>query len=758
MSQQQPTQSPNSTPLQSIQQRGADKTGCSESDKGWIFHRNREQPTPDSNEPPLNQIKFYLDRYRIKEALQIFFDENTLRLLHVESDFMWDIIPIICKRLRGLCQYRFRVFEGCERMLCRIAVEENCNPKEVLISLLAEVSQHDRSEDDNVFRAMIRPLEGTLLRMTYPSPREENFRWVLSVLMRHLNDIEVPQEYNLEGKKRLALSNDPNVKRFIEVLPPLLSFIEEFNDRPIDYDKSPMPVLTESQIDEVFNGELIDDDLISDCNPSRLDSSDASVVALLATMHRPLTFLDLTTYCNDLKLFANRCLNMLLKLRPNLFSPIYSRISKNSSHNDADFMVNGTIGACNESAMSLATCSYLYQCERVVTTGSVQNYPQVITHESMLLCHIPYIVGLLERSEILVHEKGLMLLEHFLRKLESNSLDQSYLEVFKNSSLDSQLFRIMVFSPLCSNRRRAFDMFTCLCDLLNYECKLKMFKYVMAQSDLRPCIRAASIDLYRKYLTIIYRDLITVQQTSPQSHQLASLPDSDGSNFLKMSIEKSDTSRIWEAPTSNNECGEASEDASNQQPHRAANSAIGSKLDRRAKILRARYNVLGGHALVEFLEHCVEACLPDSQHTDIIENYELLLATLTMFRFLKLRKGTVKNPLEEEYLNDKKLKKLFFDPIRSAINLIMSELKLHHKEVVEGHRIKSMKPASSILNQSRNEYNLLSRVLGPKLEELIGTPGTEFGEKDETDCLNWALCRLDLVESVLVRTCDLFDW
>lgn len=674
----------------------------SQADRNWIFHRNREQPTPDPSEPVINQIKFYLDRYRIKEALTIFFDENTLKLLR-DEDFMWDIIPLICKRLRGLCQYRFRVFEGCERMLCRIAVDENCNPKEVLISLLAEISQQD---DDNVFRAMIRPLEGTLLRMNQPSPRDENLRWVINVLIRHINNIELPQEYNLEGKKRLALPNDPSVKRFIEVLPLMLSFIEEFSEGHIDYDKSPMPILTESQIDEVFNGELIDDDLMNDDGSSRNDSLNTSVTALMGIMYRPLTFLDLTTYCTDLRLFANRCLNTLLKLRPNLFSPIYKRLCDKS---DSSCCFNGNqSGLCAESTISIATYSYIFRCERAVSIDSTQFFPQVITHEFVLACHVPYIVALLERSEILIHEKGLLLLESLLKCLEHNTLDQKFLDMFENSSLFKQLFRIIVFSPLCTNRRRAYEMFTYICDVLNYECKLKMFKFVLAQTDLRPCVRAACIDQYRKHLTNVYRELMNLHQDQS-----------------------------------------------------SASANVNLSIIAQIKLLHHRYKAIGGQVLVDFLDLCIKACLPDLQHTDIIENYELILATLTMFRFLKLRKTIFKNEIEEEYLTGKRLKKSFFDPIRNAIALIINELKLHHKDIVDGHKMKNAKiTQSSILNvtQSRNEFDLLSRIFGPKLDDIIDPKdGTEFNEQDETDCLNWALCRLDLVESVLVRTCDLYN-
>lgn len=725
------------------------------------YHRNREQPTPDPEEPPIKQIKFYLDRYRIKEALQIFFDENTLRLLHAEPDFMWDVIPLICKRLRGLCQYRFRVFEGCERMLCRIAVDENCNPKEVLISLLAEIGQQDQCQDDNVFRAMIRPLEGTLLRMNCPSPRDENLRWVLNVLIRHINEIEIPKEYNLEGKKRLSLPNDPSVKRFIEVLPLFLSFVEEFNDRSLEIEKSSMPVLTESQIDEVLNGDLLDDDIIGDSSSLLGDGLVSSVTTLTALMHRPLSFLDLTNHCEDLKLFANRCLNTLIRLRPDLFSPIYRRLIEHNNQWSKE-LCDGKSGyslMCSESTLSLATCSYIYRCERLMSPNAIQSFPQVITEESVLFCHLPYVVSLLEKSEVLVHEKGLVLLESLMRNLRNDSLGQKFLDDFELLDLHRLLFRIMVFSSLGTNRRKAYDLFISLCDLLTYDCKFQIFKSVLNEADLRPCIRAACIDQYRRHLTNIYRELLSFTESASSS---ANEERAEGSNDSTPagSVQSYVGNSLLEDVCKRNNIEAYMADDLN-----ACSLSPGDmKTLLYVQRLVTHYKCIGGHSLVEFLNLCVGSCLNSSQHTDLIENYEIILATLTMFRFLKLRKAVFRNQVEEDYLDGRRLKKLFFDPIRSAIALITNELKSHHNNIGASQKseLESNVTPAPDANEGHpeSELDLLARILGPKLDEFTEDSDDRFGKlgkQDEVKCLDWALCRLDLVESVLVRTCDLYN-
>lgn len=790
---------------------------------GVVFHRAREWPMPDPNDPPIKKIQFLLDRYRIKEALHVFFCDTTIRLLSEEPDFMWDVIPLICRRLRGLCQYRFRVFEGCERMLCRIAVEESCNPKEVLISLLSEISHSDNLGDDNVFRAMIRPLEGTLLRMSLPSPREKSFRWTLTVLMRHIYDIELPQEYNIEGKKRLSLPNDSSVRRYIEVLPLMFNFIDEFNDKPLTFDRSPMPILTESQIDEVLNGELVDDDdFMSSHTSLRCDITDASLTSLMHLVSRPLTYLDLTVDCKPLKSTSVRCLNIILKLMPNLFVPIYKRslvcprspanpsqevttISESISASVTSLASNHFDGNESEAILTLAICAYIFRCcanyvnPTSATLEMVPSFPQVLSQETLLYCHTPYVVVLLRRSEILAHEKGLILLENLLIAIDSDTLDQKYLDLFRTSNLMQQLFHIMVFSPYCKNRRRAYDLFTRICDLLTHDCKLQMFKWVLGKTDLRPCIRAACIDQYRRHLAIIQKNLLKYHQQLSLITALSAAPKG-GSKSTSRSSSENGLSNASNA--SNNILKQLISGQEAFTPDLESKIKIKStdeiwtmsnNIMDQINLWQARYKVIGGQELVNFLNLCVEACLPETQHTDIIENYELLLATLTMFRYLRLRKTLVKDDIEDQYLCAKKLKKLLFDPVRSAIAMLTAELKSHHKEIAKGEgsgnaaQMKQVQvindvgegpPTSS--KQIKNGSDVVSALMNSKLanlpivcdsqpdlelketNNLIPSAGcnkdnSNLEEPDEIECLNWVLCRLDLVDSVLVRTCDLYD-
>lgn len=627
-----------------------DKSVGSDSDRGWAYQRNRGLPTPDPNETVISQIKFFLDKYRIKEATHLFFQDATLRLLSDEPDFMWEVIPVICQRLRGLCQYRFRVFEGCEKMLTRIAASEGCNPKEVLISFLAEIS----NEDDNVFRAMIHPLEICLERMESPSPRDENLRWVINILMRHLNNIEISQDFEIEAKvKRPAGPNCPYVMRYVDVLPLMLNFIDTFTEPP-EYDSSTLPILTQDQIDVVLNGELADDD---ESVVAQSRSTETFITALMNLIYRPLTFLDLTSICTSIRFIANRHLVKLIKLKPNLFSPIYKRINDRTSNNQTD---SPTVTS-SETMISLATCSYILRCEQMPITNLVPYFPQVITLESTLLCHMPYVSALLERTELLANEKGLLLLDKLFKYIWAHSLDQTYLDELERTSLLRHVLQLTVFSPLESNRKKAFELFQQICDLLTYSCKHRMFISIMKSTELRACVRAACIDQYRRHLTSIHKEVLFLKN-----------------KILEDKVAEGHETEEW---------------------------------IRQVESLDAKYRLLGGQNLTEFLDLCIQSCLPEGMQTDVVENYELILATLSMLRFLKLRKQIFEDERENQYLTGQRMKSAFFEPIRTAIAHVISDLKETQK----------------------------------------------VSKADEADCLSWALCRLDLIESVLVKTSDLYE-
>lgn len=694
-------------------------------------HRSRELPAPDPGEQPLSQIKFYLDRYKIKEALQVFYNDNTLTLLREDWDFIWELIPLICRRLRGLCQYRFRVFEGCEKMLCRIAGDQFCNPKEVLIVLLAEIShQSDDHDDDNVLRAMIRPLELILKRIDQPVPRSENLKWVLSVLISYIQNIDLIPDEELDGVDRKLLSNHPRFKRFTQILPSLIGLIDEFSEGPQQMDRIPSSILTDEKLKETSSGEL-NDDIVTDMNDnSACHRSNACVSALTSMMHRPLASLDLTKDRPDFRIISARCLIILLRLRSNLFAPIYKNLGDNISN------AKNVENYNSESMVSLATCAYIYRCERAIFFEGEHCFPRIISNEVLLTSHLPYIASLLESSESLVQEKGLLLLESLLSPIKLNSLDESYLSCLETSSVNRRLLHIMVYGVLDTNRKRAYELFVLICDLLNHYSKVEVFKNILNQDHLRSSVRAICIDQFRRHLTTIYRQLITLS-----SFKL---------NNLTSSLKES---------TSQNNTGVSNLDSvirdivhTNRSCHEEPNEISGPfDFIQRLNKLQHVYKLLGGQTLVDFLELCINACLPDGMKTDVLELYDILLATLNLFRFLKLRKHLTDDSIEMGFLQGGNLARRFFEPLQNNLSATREELKAYIRKNDQSNNKSEVKKPTDCHGK-----NSVSRLLSLyHSDKNISKDGVKHQE--DANCLEFILCQLDLMASVLVRTRDLYD-
>lgn len=170
---------------------------------------------------PLTTLKTQLDKHKMKDAFAMVKDDLIPQMVASDAQLMWDVIPLVCCRLRGLNEFRFKTFQYCREILQEIA--QTCKPKEVLIALLAELENDSEGKDDNCFKAIVKPLQYVLLQL--PTKRNETLKWVLSTLNTHLVKIDLPKEYNLEGKERLLLEQDASVKRYTAILPLYVQFL-----------------------------------------------------------------------------------------------------------------------------------------------------------------------------------------------------------------------------------------------------------------------------------------------------------------------------------------------------------------------------------------------------------------------------------------------------------------------------------------------------------------------------------------------------
>ncbi|KPM09966.1 hypothetical protein QR98_0085120 [Sarcoptes scabiei] len=85
----------------------------------------------------LRLFQFDLKRHRMNEVLELYRSNVVPEIRKNLSFIVWDLVPIICQRLRGLSKFRFKTFSVCQEILLDLC--EICNPKELLIIYLAEL-------------------------------------------------------------------------------------------------------------------------------------------------------------------------------------------------------------------------------------------------------------------------------------------------------------------------------------------------------------------------------------------------------------------------------------------------------------------------------------------------------------------------------------------------------------------------------------------------------------------------------------------
>ena len=227
----------------------------------------------EANQSILKSLQLELDKHRMREVLDIF-NNNVLTEVHKHGSFIvWDLVPIICQRLRGLNEFRFKTFNCCRQML--IDLVEVCNPKELLIIYLSELendltlAKHSSAgnggsadqaaaveesatetsatggggdaasdkfspEDDfevtdsNCFKALLKPFECILLKL--PKKRNETLKSVLSSLNEHISRLSlgVIETYDFELHDRHRLMAEPEVRNLNCVLSMYVDFLETF--------------------------------------------------------------------------------------------------------------------------------------------------------------------------------------------------------------------------------------------------------------------------------------------------------------------------------------------------------------------------------------------------------------------------------------------------------------------------------------------------------------------------------------------------
>lgn len=673
-------------------------------------------------DPFIVQLQSYLDKHKVREALDLIRNAEVRERLAEDSEFMWDIIPVICNRLRTLNEFRFKTFGVCQEMLLDLA--HICKPKEVLISLLAELENENLEMtddingnnktavsatelkyqvDDSCFKAILKPLQHILILL--PKKRNETLKWVLSTLNNHVLKIPAPKDYKLleQGYERILLEGDPTVRRLHLVLPIYLDFIEAFVE---EFDRS------RSQL-KVVDGTF---------EYSSLPQKDILLKALISLFYHPLMYLDLSiekeirvkemlskseitennntreekslkpeptgltdslvsrsiTSClgrasktiqssgpgllapdlDDSASCAVRALELISLVEPNLYK-IYDRFDSVHQKEMEDEEQDTNLELKPEAASyALAVAAYLTIGQGQYPTNTF--VPCVYSHLYAFEKHLPHIYVLLERKEIVAHEKGLHLAERLISLITVGSLSTRVSDMLRKHPIEKSLISIMRFSCSAANRKQALSIFKLFLSRFTDQGRCQLLYRTLASPDQHTAVRGLALGLYK--------DLIVSEKSSP---------------------------------------------------------------------------VYTGANLHRFLRKAMATCLPDGTESDLIESNDTIMGTLNLVRFLCIRDPKSENktkiwdliePIQESLLK----------PLRNAIHLSKAHFNIELRKLKQETAITASK--------KRKEHQLEVDVLNGQKEALPQLP-----DDHESQVIKMALMKFDMMESVLVRVIEVVE-
>lgn len=509
----------------------------------------------DKSIPPKDDVELIttfqteLNKHRVRDAL-----ETLQKWVIAEVDtngttIIWDLIPIICQRLRGLNEFRFKTFKYCQQML--LEVVEVTNPREMIILLLSELENDlslaktkarieadigdDEELDDfenndhNCFKALMKPVEKVLQMM--PKKRNESLKSVLISFSKHVQHFSVAPLVNFDMMKesRDELLNDIGVLGLNSVIYHYVDFLETFAEEVDIHNKH-----TEGHY--------------------RSFDPDAQRTLLLRTLLRMLSYpckhMDFAPSLGPLKKTADpittpyffrqdevslegislRIVNLLANLQSNFYTLIsrHDLITADGEELSEDF--NDVLLTEDSFLIGTAVAAYLLSIQAHQRPANFQ--PLVFTHSYNLFFQLPLIHALLDSTAFFVYDKGLELFENLLLNVPKQTMETRFLDLIRVYPIDKALVSIMVYSNSPDSRNRALCLFRHLVIALESYGRYKFLYQLLSQPKQHTGFQAIVVQTFKDLL--FYEE--TFQQANLQKMLrniiCVALPDDQNTDIL----------------------------------------------------------------------------------------------------------------------------------------------------------------------------------------------------------------------------------
>ena len=400
-----------------------------------------------------------------------------------EPQQFWELISLLapCLTTENL-EEKPHFFTTVRRSLAHFS--RHGNPKEMVLAFLEQV---EGFQDDALFITLLPCLQNALLQL--PVKRGRSLELALDTLNCHIAAIPSPENCNLEGEEIKLLEMDETVRRFLNVLPPYLDFMQPF-----------------------LEGGCGEGD-----GSGRRWELKVLKKHLLQLLQHPLVFLDLRhnskenspkTYSRDIAESVVQCLTHVENnfLRLLLQNPAGGKTVHTGSKNreespssadvedtdmDAENIENerraaGTVetGASEKvedefSELSGACLAYLVQVEWLGQTC----WPVVHSSVHLLHANLSCVRILLTHPAYTAIYKGLALLSFRLDLIPDNGLSVDFLDDENAMPVINALISAMVYCPVRQLRLSGLSVFKTIFAKLECRAKHQLMKSVLASCE-----------------------------------------------------------------------------------------------------------------------------------------------------------------------------------------------------------------------------------------------------------------------------------
>uniref|UniRef100_A0A6A7G036 Glomulin-like n=1 Tax=Hirondellea gigas TaxID=1518452 RepID=A0A6A7G036_9CRUS len=390
--------------------------------------------------------------------------QNSKNKERVTNDCM-DIIPVLTLKLQE--SEDILAIECLEGLL--VHVSNVAKVKEVMIVFLEELQAFKGKEN---YRALLRPMQVALKRQVSRNCSPTLHCWAFRSVLDHMARMELPSDYNLEGRERKLLDAAPAVMALSDHLQCVVDFFKVFYE-------------------DIILAKLIFSNKIPNTNFFMAKT-------LLKLFDKPLTFLDVYSNKkgdeNTVYRTSSKLIIMIIRLIKNpikLFSEISYKtsdpkkkninkkenetIDKEGEFESEDDEDDDVAELLNASQTSLATMYYCMFSQNM----SIESVPCVYSSQHKFLSCLPLVCTLLSKVEHLAMHKGVLLARSLITHIDNRSMPAACLDSPSHYQLSKLLVNIMTYTENKEIRLCALSFYRTYITKLDYDAVYRLFEYLL---------------------------------------------------------------------------------------------------------------------------------------------------------------------------------------------------------------------------------------------------------------------------------------